>query len=108
MGIDPAPYWANLFLYFFESKYGQQLISKGSPRACKFHGTSRFIDDLYTLKDDGEFSSSYRYIYHQQLELKLEHQGGHAILLDLDIAIDGNIFVYKLFDKTFFLSLSCL
>ena len=28
MGADPAPYWANLFLYFFEPKYVQQLISK--------------------------------------------------------------------------------
>ena len=35
MGIDPAPHWANLFLYFLKSKYVQQLISKGSPRAFK-------------------------------------------------------------------------
>ena len=34
MDIDPAPYWANLFLYFFELKYVEQLISEGSPCAC--------------------------------------------------------------------------
>ena len=28
VGIDPAHFWANLFLYFFESKYAQNLISK--------------------------------------------------------------------------------
>ena len=26
MGIDPAPFWGNFFLNFFESKYIQQLI----------------------------------------------------------------------------------
>ena len=42
IGIDPASYWANHFLHFFESKCVQQLISKGLPRAYKFYGTSRF------------------------------------------------------------------
>ena len=64
-----------------------------------FHGTSRFIDELCTVNDDAEFSSSYRYIYPKQLELKLEHKGEHAISLDLDITFGNNIFVYKLFDK---------
>ena len=81
---------------FFESKCVQQLISKGSPRAYKFHGASRFTDDLCTINDDGEFSSSYKYIYSKQLELKLKHQGEHATFLDLDITIEDNIFVYKL------------
>ena len=57
MGIDSAQYWVNL-KYFFESKYVQQLISKGSPRAYKFHWTSRFMNDLCTINDDGEFFSS--------------------------------------------------
>ena len=46
----------------FKSKYFQELISKGSPCAFTFHGTSRFIDDLCTINDDGEFSSLYKYI----------------------------------------------
>lgn len=36
---DPAPYWANFSLHFFEYKYIHQLISKGSPPANNFHGT---------------------------------------------------------------------
>ena len=84
---------------FFEFKYVQQLISKGSSRAYKFHGTSRFINDVCTINDDGEFSSSQKYIYSKQLEIKLEHQGKHATFLDLGITIKYNIFVYKLFDK---------
>ena len=99
IGIDPTPYWANHFLYFFESQYAQQLISKGSPCSYKFHETSRFTDDLCTIDDHGEFSSSYKYICPKQLELKLGHQGEHATFLDLDIRIEDNRFVYKFFDK---------
>ena len=60
--------------YFLESKCVPQLISKESTRAYKFLGTSRSIDDLCTIIHDGEFSSSYKYVYHQQLELILVHE----------------------------------
>ena len=100
MDIDPAPYWANFFLYIFESKYVQQLISKASPRTYKFHGTSRFIDDLCTINDDGEFFFFIQiYLAPKILELKLEHQGEHATFLDLEITIADNVFIYKLFNK---------
>ena len=46
MGIDPAPFWANIFLYHYEEKFVKKLVSSGSPRAYKYHGASRFIDDL--------------------------------------------------------------
>ena len=42
-GIDLAPCWANLLLYFFESICVQQLRSKGSPCAYKFHRRSRKV-----------------------------------------------------------------
>ena len=99
MGIDPAPFWANLFLYFFESKFVQSLISLGSTRAYRFHSVGRFIDDLCAINDREEFLSSYKEIYPPELELKIEHQGTHATFLDLDITIKDDIFVYKLFDK---------
>ena len=99
MGIDPAPFWANLFLYFFESKHVQSLVSKKSDRAYKYHSTSRFIDDLCAINDDNEFGNSFKCIYPKELELKLEHSGIHATFLDLDIKIEDGIFVYKLFDK---------
>ena len=99
MGIDPAPFWANLFLYYFESKFIQQLISQGSSRAYKYNATGRFIDDLCAINDGGDFSSSFNKIYPQDLSLKVEHEGTHATFLDLDITIKDGIFVYKLFDK---------
>ena len=99
MGIDPAPFWANLFLYYYESNYIQSLVSAGSDKAFRYHGTSRFIDDLIAINDSNEFNNSFKSIYPPQLELKLEHLGIHATFLDLDITIKEGVFVYKLFDK---------
>ena len=99
MGIDPAPFWANLFLYFFESKFMKDLISSGSKRAYRYHGVGRFIDDLCAINDSNDFASSHKCIYPKELELKVEHQGTHATFLDLDITIDEGVFIYKFFDK---------
>ena len=62
-------------------------MPKGSLRVYKFLGTSRFIENLCTIVDYNEFSSSYRYIYPKQLERKLEQQGDHATFLNLDMTI---------------------
>ena len=67
MGIDPAPFRALLFLYFFEYNYVQQHISFGCVRGCRYYVTSRFIDDLCAVNDNAEFFSSFkgfvRYIF---------------------------------------------
>ena len=49
MGINPTPYWADVFQYFFESRDVQQFISEMSSCAYRFHGTSRFIGNLCTI-----------------------------------------------------------
>ena len=92
MGIDPAPLWENLLLYFFESKCFQQLISIGSPRAYTFNGTSTFIDDFCIVNDDGDFSYSYKYIYPRKLAQKVEHQREQATFLGFDVKIEDNMF----------------
>ena len=99
MGIDPAPFWANLFLYFYENKYIQSLISSGSKQAFLYHGIMRFIDDLCAINDNLEFNGSFKDIYPPELELKVEHLGNHATFLDIDIKIANGKFIYKLFDK---------
>ena len=99
MGIDPAPFWANLFLYSYEEKYISSLIYSDKVKARHFHSTKRFIDDLCALNDGGEFGRSFLDIYPSELELKVENQGTHATFLNLDITIKDGIFVYKLFDK---------
>ena len=92
MGIDPAPFWANLFLYHFEAKYITSLVSARSKIPYNFYSIGRFIDRK-------SFFDNFKYIYPKELELKLEHHGSHATFLDLDIEIKNSVFVYKLFDK---------
>ncbi len=99
MGIDPAPFWANLYLYYYESKFITTLMSEDKFRARKFVNANRLIDDECNLNDSGEFSKSFSDIYPEELQLKCEHQGTHATFLDLDISVVENNFVYKLFDK---------
>ena len=59
MGIDPAPFWANLYLYFYEDKFIDHLITNDKVRARKFLNAMRFIDDEFNLNDTSEFSRSF-------------------------------------------------
>ena len=99
MGIDPAPFWANLFLYTYEKDYMRKLISEDKPKARLLSDTGRFLDDLLTINDNGLFGEVYRSIYPSELELKLEYAGAHATFLNIDITVVGDKFIYKLFDK---------
>ena len=99
MGIDPAPFWANLFLYTYEEQYITNTIPSDPAKARHFHSTKRFIDDLIAINDGGEFGKVFKDIYPEELDLKIEHSGEHADFLQLDITITNDIFVYKLYDK---------
>ena len=99
MGIDPAPFWANLYLYFYEENYISNLIQNNKAKAKKFNFTKRFIDDLIAINDDGEFGRECSNIYPAELELKEEHNGVHATFLNLDNRIEDRKFVYKMYDK---------
>ena len=99
MGIDPAPFWANLHLYSYECAFITRLIKSDKARAIKFRHAVRFIDDECNLNDGGEFGKSYREIYPSNLQLKCEHQGSHATFLEVDITVQDGYFIYKLFDK---------
>ena len=37
MGIDPAPFWANLFLYTYEKEYMSELISNDKLKSRHFY-----------------------------------------------------------------------
>ena len=60
MGIDPAPFWANLFLYTYEYNYIKELIKTDRVKAKHFHSTFRFIDDLCILNDGGMFGNVFK------------------------------------------------
>jgi len=99
MGIDPAPFWANLYLYYYEEKHVTFLIKTDPFHARLYRYAARFIDDQCNLNDSGQFKSACESIYPPELQVKCEHQGDHATFLELDITIQDGIFVYKLFDK---------
>ena len=97
--IDPASFWANLFLYTYENEYMSELILTDKGKACHFHATKRFIDDLGILHDGGVFNDVYKDIYPLELQLKVEHYGTHATFLNLYVTVRDGVFIYKLFDK---------
>ena len=99
MGIDPAPHWANLYLYSYEEKHVSSLMKTDPISARKYKYSFRFIDDEGNLNDSSQFKSSHQIIYPPELQVKCEHDGQHATFLELDISIQGGLFIYKLFDK---------
>ena len=100
MGSDPAPFFANLFLYYYESKWMNELKKKDLIRARKLCNIFRFIDDLNALNDAGEFENNYQHIYPEELELGKENSNNlDASFLDLDIKVKDGQFQVGLFDK---------
>ena len=99
MGIDPAPHWANLYLYSYEETHVTTLMKHDPVAARKYKYAFRFIDDECNLNDSGQFKNSCQSIYPIELEVKCEHDGQHATFLELDISVKEGVFVYKLFDK---------
>ena len=60
----------------------------------------RFIDDLNSISDSGEFESNYSNIYPEELQLGKENTDKHeASFLDLNIKIKDGKFHFGLFDK---------
>ena len=99
MGIDPAPFFANSYLYHYEENFITKLMKTNPTSARKFQHAARFIDDEINLNDSGEFAKLHPDIYPSELQLKCEHHGTHATFLELDISISEGMFIYKLFDK---------
>ena len=100
MGTDPAPFMANLFLYYYENKFMKELITKDKKAARKFGYVWRYIDDLSAVNDDKIFENNIHNIYPPELELKKENTGYlSASFLDIDITIVNDKFSLKLYDK---------
>ena len=99
MGIDPATFWTNLFLYTYDNEYMSELVSNDKLKARHFHATKRFVNDFGSLNDGGVFSDVYKGIYPPELQLKFEHFSTNATLLNIDITVKDGLFIYKLFNK---------
>ena len=100
IGSDPAPFFANLFLFYYESEWVKSVSRVDFRRARRLFNCFRFIDDLLALNDHEEFARAWKEIYPSELILNRENVDiNSATFLDLFIYIVDNIFYYKLFDK---------
>ena len=102
MGVDPAPFIANLFLHYSESRYIENLLNSGDiANAKKLSNSFRYLDDLLSLNDKGFFDNVSKLIYPPELTLsRTDKDGIQADYLDLDISISANgFFNCNLFDK---------
>ena len=100
MGSDPAPYFANLFLYYYENKWVCNLKRTDLMTARKLKNIFRFIDDLNAINDHEIFFNNINNIYPAELELGKENEhNNEATFLDLHIKIENCKFKTCLFDK---------
>ena len=100
MGSDPAPFFANLFLFFYEVQWIKSTKKLDYGRARRFLNIFRFIDDLIAANDYGEFERSFREIYPPELSLKKENEiDTEGTFYDLDISVKEGKFDHKLYDK---------
>ena len=74
-------------------------------KAKKLCNIFRFIDDLNSINDGGEFESNYSNVYPEELQLGKENTDKHeASLLDLNIKIkDGSFILVSLTKEIHFL-----
>ena len=69
-------------------------------KARKLCNIFRFIDDLNSINDGGEFENDYSNIYPEELQLGKENTDEHeASFMDLNIKIKDGKFHFGLFDK---------
>ena len=62
MGSDPAPAFANLFLFHYESSWLMSIKKTNNILARKFGQVFRYIDDLLALNDGHSFETHFHEI----------------------------------------------
>jgi len=100
MGVDPAPQMANLYLYYYEALYMERLTKEDYSKAIKFNNTSRFIDDLGTLNNDGILVKEKDKIYPKEMILNEENADDQrGTFLDIEAEVIDKKFQTKTYDK---------
>ena len=78
----------------------EKLTKQDYSKAKKFNNTSRFIDDLGMLNNDGILVTEKAKIYPVELVLDVENQDdNHATFLDIEVNVEGDQFKTKTYDK---------
>jgi len=101
MGTDCAPFLANLFLYSYEHEWMMEKKKSDPKLAQAFSCSTRYIDDLLTINNDGLMKTYMSEIYPEELELKHENKDDdqHASYPDLNIDVVNRELVTSLYDK---------
>ena len=101
MGIDPAPFMANLFLHYFENKYIVELVDQGNiAEAGVLKYVFRYLDDLLSLNDSGYFQDVISTIYPVELILSKTNVDPTASeFLDMFLSIANGKLDCTVFDK---------
>ena len=90
MGSDPAPFFANLFLCFYESRWLKSIKNTNYEVARKFGNVFKFIDDLIVINDGNQLENHYKEIYSLELILKKENTS-HTPTTFLDLHLCLNL-----------------
>ena len=103
MGTNCAPSLANLFLYYYESRFIDRLSVENSEKAALFHLTFRYIDDTLSI-DNPEWMSVVKQGDLYPPELKLNDttptEEGEAVhFLGMDILGGDSRFALSVYDK---------
>ena len=100
MGSDPAPAFANLFLFHYESSWLMSIKKSNNILARKFGQVFRYIDDLLALNDGHSFEQYHHKIYPPELQLNKENEDDTCTdFLDMHIEIKDGVFTTRLYDK---------
>ena len=88
MGSDPAPAFANLFLFHYESSWLNSMKKTNNILVRKFGQLFRYIDHLLILNNGHSFESYHHDIYPEELQLNKENDNNNSTnILDLHITI---------------------
>ena len=101
MGTNCAPLLADIFLYSYEAKFIQSLLSAGKRRlASQFNFTYRYIDDVLSINNP-DFENYLGQMYPPELEIKdTTESNTSASYLDLLLSIGrGGQLHTSLYDK---------
>ena len=100
MGLDPVPFFANLFLFFYGSRWLNSIKNTNYGVARKLDNISRLIDDLIAINDGNEFENHYNEIYPSELILKKENTSHtETTFLDLHLCRTEDQIQTSLYDK---------
>ena len=101
IGVDQAPFQANLALHKDEFAFISKLIQlKEFSIAKAFNSTFRFLDDTNALNNHGYFNLFKNCIYSEGLVINKENTGTQSsTMLELDISIINKRFHCSLYDK---------